>query len=70
MKMLRITRCSDSSMWYADKVGQLVPFEWEWPEGYASREDAGYINLVHFHDAEIVEVEATEAGDSIQGEKK
>lgn len=63
--MLRITRCIDSSMWYADMVGQLVPFEWEWPEGYASREPAGYINLVHFDDAEVVEVvevESAEAG--------
>ncbi len=42
--MLRITRCTDSSMWYA------------------SREPAGYINLAHFHDAEVVEVESPEAG--------
>ena len=62
MKMLRITRCIDTSMWYAGLVGQLVPLEWEWPEGYASREPAGYINLVHFHDAEVVEVESAEAG--------
>jgi len=26
MKMLRITGCKDSSMWYAGMVGKLVPF--------------------------------------------
>ncbi len=63
MKMLRITRCADSSMWYAGLVGQLVPLVTVWPEAYASREPAGYINRVEFCDAQIVEVEPTKAED-------
>ena len=54
--MLLITGCKDSSMWYADKVGQYVPYCGTWPEGYESREDAGYLNIVHFSDAHIVHI--------------
>ena len=57
MKALRITRCSDLLMWYAPLVGKVVPYLGEWPEsGYKSLEPAGYINVVRFADAEIVEV--------------
>lgn len=52
---LRIVRCSDPQMWYADKIGQVVPFYGMWHEAYMSREDAGYLNRVEFCDAEIVE---------------
>lgn len=41
-------------MWYADKVGQLVPYLGDWPEGYKSREPAGFINVVRHEDAELV----------------
>lgn len=43
-------------MWYAAKVGQIVPFVRETHDGYWSREDAGYINIVRKTDAEIIEV--------------
>ena len=57
MRALRITRCADLLMWYAPLVGQVVPYLGEWPEsGYKSREPAGYINVVRFADAEIIEV--------------
>ena len=62
VKMLRITQCHDASMWYAGMVGQLVPLVGKWPEAYASREPAGYINRVEFADAEVVDFEASEAG--------
>lgn len=56
MKMLRILRCPDRMMWYRDLVGQLVPLIGIWPEsGYASREPAGYSNVVRFEDAEVVD---------------
>ena len=55
MSRLLIKKCSDTMMWYRDKVGQTVPYEGEWPEGYKSREDAGYLNIVRFEDAEVVE---------------
>lgn len=57
-KSLRITACSDSSLWYRDLVGQVVPFLRTWPEGYASREPGGYTNFVRFEDAEVIEVTA------------
>lgn len=57
MKMLRITGCKDCGMWYAGMVGELVPLVAVWPEAYASREPAGYVNRVEFDDAEIEEVE-------------
>lgn len=52
---LRITGCRDPQLWYADKVGQQVPFIGMWPEAYISRDTGGYINRVEFDDAEIVE---------------
>lgn len=57
MKKLLIKQCQDSLLWYADKVGQTVPLEGIWPDGYKSREDGGSVNIVRFADAEIVEVE-------------
>lgn len=54
MYMLQITQCKDPLMWYADKVGQLVPMLGAWAEGYKSKEPAGYINIVRFEDARIV----------------
>lgn len=55
MAKLLILQCNDPMMWYRDKVGQTVPFEGRWPEGYKSREDAGYLNVVRFQDAEVVD---------------
>jgi hypothetical protein len=54
MEMLKITNCADPMLWYADKVGDLVPYCGKWPEAYRSREPAGYSNIVKFEDAEIV----------------
>lgn len=53
---LFITQCRDPLMWYAGKVGQTVPYIGHWPEGFKSREDAGYINIVKFGDAKIVKM--------------
>lgn len=53
--VLLITKCSDPQMWYAGKVGQEVPYLGSWPgEGYRSREDSGFVNLVKFTDARVV----------------
>lgn len=64
MKMLRITGCSRPGMWYADKVGQLVPYVgwWEEERCYKSREPAGYINRVEFADAQLVDLPAAGSG--------
>lgn len=55
MKKLKITNCSDPLMWYRDKVGQTVPYLFKISEGYMSREDAGFTNIVLKNDAEIIE---------------
>lgn len=53
---LQILRCDNPCTWYADKIGQTVPYVGHWPEGFKSREDAGYINIVQFADAKIVKL--------------
>ena len=61
-KMLKVNQCSDPSLWYRGKVGQLIPYIGEDEDGrvafFWSREDAGYKNIVFRSDAEIVEVES------------
>lgn len=54
MQMLRITQCHDPLMWYADFVGELVPFCGKWREAYKSLDPSGLLNQVKFEDAEVV----------------
>lgn len=50
--LLRITGCSDSQLWYANLVGQLVPYEADDGQyGYRSREPSGYVNFIRREDA-------------------
>ena len=60
-KMLKVNQCSDPSLWYRGKIGQLIPYLSEDMDRrgpiFWSREDAGYKNIVFQSDAEIVEVE-------------
>ena len=56
MKMLRIVACKDPQMWYANQIGDLVPYCGRWREAYKSLEPAGYLNRVEFEDAEVVEL--------------
>ena len=54
-RMLRIKRAKDPMMWYANLIGQLVPYLGEWPgDAYISREPAGHRNRVEFADTEII----------------
>lgn len=55
MRALRIIKCSDSMLWYARLVGQVVELVREIDIGYYSREPAGYLNIVRRDDAEIIE---------------
>lgn len=57
MKALKIVDCHDCLMWYNKRVGQVVPFVREYPEDYMSLEPAGYTNIVHKYDAELIEIE-------------
>ena len=55
MKMLKINRCPDSMMWYSRYIGCYVPYLGSWPESYKSQQQDGYINMVKFEDATIVD---------------
>lgn len=48
-----ITRCPDSLMWYAGKVGHIVPLVRDLPSdgSYLSREPSGLTNIVRHEDA-------------------
>lgn len=51
----KIIKCSDSLMWYYDKVGDVIEIERETVKYYWSREPSGYINIVHKSDVELLE---------------
>ena len=68
--MIKIIQCNDPLRWYADKVGELVPFEGDTGTEYQSRESAGYINFVQYEDAEIVKVEQQTKMPSIAGARE
>lgn len=51
---LLIKQCADPCRWYADKVGETVPYLGDLGTEYKSREPNGYINFVQYEDAEIV----------------
>lgn len=54
-KKLLIIKCSDPLMWYADKIGQIVPYLGEKYGFYTSREDAGHTNVVNMDDAILID---------------
>ena len=54
---LKIVQCNDGMMWYADKVGELVPYLRTFDDCYMSREPAGFSNIVKLEDADLVEVD-------------
>lgn len=57
-QMLRITGCSNSSYWYAGKIGAVVPIlATDSVAGeYITREPSGCVNIVKYADAELVDV--------------
>lgn len=54
-KELLITGCRDPLRWYAGLVGQRVPYLGDVGNEYKSREPEGFVNFVHYKDAEIVD---------------
>jgi hypothetical protein len=68
MKALKIISCYDSRKWYADKIGQLVPYieKGSTSYEYKSLQDDGcapghrYSNFVARADAVIVEIDEKE----------
>jgi len=56
MKLLKIVNCTDPQMWYANDVGRLCPFLGTMaPDGWKTRDKEGYINVIRFKDAVLVE---------------
>jgi hypothetical protein len=60
-RVLLITGCSDRLMWYANLIGQEVPYlgRWDNDKHYKSREPAGYVNIVKYSDAIVINKEIT-----------
>ena len=56
MKALKIIQCSDYLMWYNGHVGAIVPFLRQDSEYFWSREPAGYSNIIHLADAELIDI--------------
>tara|TARA_B110000503_G_scaffold133428_1_gene210894 strand:- start:2312 stop:2731 length:420 start_codon:yes stop_codon:yes gene_type:complete len=52
--MLKIIKCNDPMRWYADKIGELVPYLGDFMGEYKSREDSGCTNFVQHGDAEVI----------------
>lgn len=57
MTRILIEKCSDPQLWYADLVGQEVPYLREIDEGYLSREPAGYTNIVRREDGRVIDID-------------
>jgi len=55
-KMLMITGCSNSSFWYAGKVGAVVDYLGSDRGEYITREPSGFVNIVKLADAELVDI--------------
>ena len=57
MQMLLIEKCDDPMMWYVDNINELVPYRGKFTDSYKSTDNDGFINIVRFEDARIVEVD-------------
>lgn len=55
MKAIRIVKCSDSMMWYRDKVGKVVEYLREDTDYLWSREPAGYSNIIKRGDGVVID---------------
>ena len=54
-KQLRIIKCSDPQLWYANLVGKCVPLMGIDEDGYWSEEPGGYKKIIRLDDAEILD---------------
>lgn len=52
---IKINSAKDHLMWYANKIGEIIPVERVDDKYYWCREDAGFINIVHRVDASVVD---------------
>lgn len=57
MKVLKIIGCSDSLMWYRNRIGDTVDFIGEDSQYYWSRDNGGYKNIVKKCDGLIMDVQ-------------
>lgn len=54
MKMVQIIKSKDPMLWYTKHVGKTVILEREDDLYYWSRDNGGYINIIHKSDAVII----------------
>ena len=54
-KQLRIIKCSDPQLWYANLIGKCVPLLGVDDDGYWSQEPSGYKNIIWQSDAEVID---------------
>ena len=52
---LLITGCNDSMIWYAGKVGEIVPFFGAFSDQWKSLDESGCVNVVRFKDAVLLD---------------
>lgn len=52
---IKITQCPDPGMWYASRVGEVIEVRAADQDGYWTRDNEGYRNIIKFSDAEVVE---------------
>lgn len=55
MRVLKIIDCSDSLMWYRNRIGDIVDFIGEDEQYYWSRDNGGYKNIVKKRDGLIMD---------------
>jgi hypothetical protein len=53
---LKIVKCDDPQMWYADKVGETVPYLETYEDENLSLEPGGFTNIVKKEDAELIRI--------------
>lgn len=51
---VKIIKCNDALMWYADKIGEEIEVIRELSDFYIAREDAGYSNIIKKCDSEKI----------------
>jgi hypothetical protein len=60
MKVLKISKCSDSLLWYSNLVGTTVPYLGMVDGEYLTREPSGHVNIIKQGDAIVIETKEEE----------
>lgn len=61
-KMILVTGCSDSLMWYKTEVGSFFALIKEYEDCYLTREPSGFTNIIRKQDAKLVSLDEMTQG--------